>query len=798
MTTDSPKFIFWFKDISIKDVPLVGGKNASLGEMFSKLTKKGINVPDGFATTAKAYWYFLEKNDLLPKLKEVFKNLNVKDMRNLKRVSRESRNLILKAEIPQDLKQEIVEAYRSLGEIYGKNPDVAVRSSATAEDMPSASFAGLHETYLNIKGEKQLLEAVRKSLASLFTERAISYRQEKGFDHFKIALSAGVQKMVRSDLSCSGVIFTLDTETGFKDVILINSAWGLGEMIVQGRVIPDEFLVFKPTLKKGYKPIISKILGTKRRKLIYGKGENATQEVKTSIKDQNQFTLADEEILKLTKWATSIEEHYGIPQDIEWAKDGKTGEIFILQARPETVHTPKMNHSYTQYILKEKGKLILEGDAIGLKIASGKARVIPNIAKIKDFKPGDILITRMTDPDWTSIMKEARAIITEEGGKTCHAAIVSRELGTPCIVGAKEATKNLKTNQKITVDCSGGQKGKIWQGELEFEMKEYDLKKIPQTRTKIMVNIGQPDLAFQNSFLPNSGVGLAREEFIIASEIKVHPLALYHFDHLKNKSLKKKIEKLTLGYLDKKEYFVEKLSQGIGRIAAAFWPKPVIVRFSDFKSNEYTQLLGGENFESKEENPMLGFRGASRYYDQEFKPAFEMECQAIKRVREKFGLKNIKLLIPFCRTLAEGKKVLDLMEKFGLKQGKDGLEVYVMCEIPSNVILAEYFLSIFDGMSIGSNDLTQLILGLDRDSAKVSKIDDERNEAVKEMIKEVIHECKNRKKYIGICGEGPSYLSDFVDFLIESGIESISLNPDTVIKTTLLIAQKEKEVNKLI
>ncbi len=791
MIPKNKKFILWFGEISIKDVALVGGKNASLGEMFNQLSSKKIKIPDGFATTSQAFWYFLEKNNLLAKLKKLFEGFKIKDIKNLQKIGKKARSLILQSDFPVDLKQEIITYYRDLGKAYGEDPDVAVRSSATAEDLPQASFAGLHESFLNIKGEKQLLTAVKKCLASLFHDRAIVYREEKGFDHFKIALSVGVQKMVRSDLASSGVIFTSDTETGFRDIILINSSWGLGEMIVKGRVVPDEFLVFQKTLEKGFKSIIAKSLGTKKVKLIYGRGKNETLQVKVSEKDQKTFSLSEEEIIKLAQWATLIEKHYGMEMDIEWAKDGKTGELFIVQARPETIHGVKTAVSYVQYVLKEKSKVISDGEAIGLKIASGKAKIIPNVAKIKDFKPGEILVTRMTDPDWVSIMKEARAIITEEGGRTCHAAIVSRELGTSCIVGVRDATKILKNGQTITVDCSQGQKGKIWQGKLAFEIKKYDLKNIPSTRTKIMMNIGQPDLAFQHSFLPNSGVGLAREEFIIVSQIKIHPLALIYFNQLKNKSLKKKIAELTLGYEDKKEYFIDKLTEGIAKIAAAFYPKSVIVRLSDFKSNEYAELLGGNLFEPKESNPMLGWRGASRYYDEKFKPAFKMECEAIKKAREVFGFKNIWAMIPFCRTVEEGKTVLEEMRKNGLKKTKNGLKVIVMCEIPSNVVLADKFLDIFDGMSIGSNDLTQLVLGLDRDSALVAKVGDERNEAVKEMVKKVIETCKRRKKYVGICGEGPSNWQEFAEFLVEQGIESMSLNPDTVIKTTLLIAKKE-------
>jgi pyruvate,water dikinase len=791
MIPKNKKLILWFKEISKGDIGLVGGKNASLGEMFSQLNKKGISVPDGFAATSFAYWYFLKKNNLLPKLKEIFKKLNIENIKSLQKTGKEARRLISRAEFPEDLKKEIIKSYQILsGKYKTKNVDVAVRSSATAEDLPSASFAGQHETYLNVRGEKELLEAVKKCIVSLFLDRAISYREEKRFNHFKIALSVGVQKMVRSDLSSAGVIFTLDTETGFKDVVLINGAWGLGEMVVKGRIVPDEFLVFKPTLKQGFKPIISKILGTKRKKLIYSKKE--TKQVDVSLKEREQFVLNNEEILKLAKWAILIEEHYKLPMDIEWAKDGKSGKLFIVQARPETIHTSKIGQSYNQYILKQKGKLILEGEAIGSKIASGKVKIIPDISKIKQFKAGEILVTKMTDPDWTSIMKRAKAIITEEGGRTCHAAIVSRELGIPCIVGADKATQILKNGKLITLDCSGGQIGKIFEEELKFEIKKYNLKKIPKTKTKIMMNTSHPGSAFSNSFLPNSGIGLAREEFIIASQIQIHPLALYNFNKLQNKVLKRRIEKITIGYKDKKEYFVDKLSQGIGKIVAAFYPKPVIVRFSDFKTNEYIQLLGGELFEPKEQNPMLGWRGASRYYDEKFLPAFQMECEAIKKVRERFGLKNAKVMIPFCRTPEEGKKVLKLIKEFGLKKERDGLEVYVMCEIPSNVVLADKFLDIFDGMSIGSNDLTQLALGLDRDSALISEIGDERNKAVKEMISKVIKACKKRKKYVGICGEAPSVYEEFAEFLVEEGIESMSLNPDTVIKTTLIVAKKEK------
>ncbi len=792
MTKKSQKFTLWFKEISKKDVPLVGGKNASLGEMFSQLTKKGINVPGGFATTSYAYRYFLEKNNLLPELKKTFKKLDLKNIKTLQEVGKEARNLILKAKFPEDLEREIIKAYRELGKRYGENPDVAVRSSATAEDLPSASFAGQHETYLNIRGEKALIEAVKKSIASLFTNRAISYREKRGFDHFKIALSVGVQKMVRSDLASAGVIFTLDTETGFKDIVLINSSWGLGETIVKGKVVPDEFLVFKPTLERGFEPIISKNLGTKKRKLVYGAGIKTTKEVPVSQKAQNRFSLTDSEILTLARWATSIEKHYGVSQDIEWAKDGKTKKIFIVQSRPETVHVRKKEPVFKEYVLKEKKpQLLLEGIAIGEKIAAGKVRVIKDIRRINEFRAGEILVTINTDPDWEPIMKMSSAIITDLGGRTSHAAIVSRELGVPCMVGAKKATSILKNGQEITLDCSSGETGKIYQGKVKWEEKEHKLKQIPETRTKIMLNIGTPEIAFHNSFLPHRGVGLAREEFIIASKIKIHPLALINYQKL-DKKLKKQIAEITPGYKNKKQFFVDELTRGIGQIGAAFFPEPVIVRFSDFKTNEYASLLGGNLFEPEEENPMIGWRGASRYYDPQFKAAFLLECQALKIAREKFGLKNIWAMIPFCRTLEEGEKVLKIMKEEGLERGKNGLKVIVMCEIPSNAILTEEFLKIFDGMSIGSNDLTQLILGIDRDSATLKKVGNEKNEAVKEMIKKVIKICRQKKKYIGICGQAPSDFPDFAEFLVEQGIESMSLNPDTLIKTTLDIAKKEK------
>jgi len=789
------KYILWFKDINSKDVSLVGGKNASLGEMYSELSPKGINIPNGFALTSRAYWHYLKCNGIDKRLKEIFKNFEPKSLKSLQETGKAARNLILKAEFPEDLKREILENYKKLGKEYGRNPDVAARSSATAEDLVTASFAGAHETYLNVKGQENLLKAIKKCIASLFNNRAISYREEKGFDHLKIALSVGIMKMVRSDLASSGVIFTLDTETGFKNIVLINSIWGIGEMIVKGKIIPDQFYVFKPTLQftslaqsKPYKPIIIKDLGRKTRKLIYDK-RGGLKEVNVFLEQQLKFSLTDEEILTLAKWACLIEEHYKIPQDIEWAKDGKIGELFIVQSRPETVHGPKKIQFYEEYQIKATKKPILTGIAIGNKIGQGKVRIIKDILKIGEFQKGEILVTRMTDPDWVPIMRISSGIITEEGGKTCHAAIISRELGIPCIVGTKDATKKLKTNQAVTVDCTQGSEGRIFLGRVPFGVKRYDLKKTPKLKVKIMVNIGAPDIAFKTSFLPVQGVGLAREEFIIAEKIRVHPLALYHFRKLKNGKLKQKIAEITIEHKDKREYFIKELAEGIAQIAAAFWPREVIVRFSDFKTNEYRNLIGGELFEKEEANPMLGFRGACRYLDKDFQPAFGMECQAIKRCREAFGLKNISVMIPFCRTVEEGREVLALMRKFGLKKNKNNLRAYVMCEIPSNVVLADKFLEIFDGMSIGSNDLTQLVLGIDRDNAKIAYIGDERNEVIKEMISRVIKTCRQKEKYCGICGQAPSDFVEFAEFLVKEGIESISLNPDTVIKTILNLSK---------
>lgn len=795
MADKSKLHIIEFENLTIGDIPFAGGKNASLGEMYQGLKKKGINVPNGFAVTAFAYRDFIERAGIKDKIKSILSDLNTQDTRNLMARGKKVRDVILRAKIPKDIEDKIIESYKKLSKESGeKYTDVAVRSSATAEDLPDASFAGQQETYLNVKGEKKILSACKKCFASLFTNRAISYRVDKGFDHFSIALSIGVQKMVRSDLSSSGVMFSIDTESGFKDAVFITSIYGLGENIVQGFVNPDEFYVHKPTLKQGYDSIISKKVGDKRIKMVYNsKGPSPVKNIDVSKKLRKQFSITDKEILQLAKWAVIIEEHYNKPMDMEWAKDGKTGKLLIVQARPETVQSQKDVLKLEEYVLKQKGEIKVDGNAVGSKIGSGKVRVINDISGIHDFQKGEVLVTEMTDPDWEPIMKIASAIVANKGGRTCHAAIISRELGIPCIVGCNDATEKLKTGEEVTVSCAQGERGFVYKGKLKYKIEKHDLGKLPKTKTKIMMNIGTPEQAFEQSFIPNDGVGLAREEFIINSHIKIHPKALINYDLLKDKDVKNKIDKITIGYDDKKQFFIDKLAEGVAMIGAAFYPKDVIVRMSDFKSNEYANLIGGKDYEPNEDNPMIGWRGASRYYRKEYKDAFALECKALKKVRNEFGLKNIKIMIPFCRTVDEGIKVQKEMAKQGLVRGKDGLEIYVMCEIPSNVILADEFSKIFDGFSIGSNDLTQLILGLDRDSEIVSDLYDERNEAVKSTISTVIKKAKKNKKKIGICGQAPSDFPDFAQFLVKEGIDSISLNPDTVIKTRIKIAEQEKK-----
>ncbi len=800
--------ILWLNQISMKDIPLVGGKNASLGEMIRNLSSKGINIPDGFAVTADAYKYFINVNNLNEPIKKILSDLDKSNVEELKKRGKKIRNLILSGKMPEDLQNAIIEAYSEMEKKYGKNVDVAVRSSATAEDLPDASFAGQQETYLNIQGAQNVIQAVKKCFASLFTDRAISYRIDKGFNHFSVYLSAAVQKMIRSDKAAAGVIFTIDTETGFKDVVYITGSWGLGEYVVKGVVNPDEFYVFKPTLKEGYRAIISKKLGAKQQRLIYSDDPSKpTRGVKTSSEERQKFILNDDEILTLAKWAVMIENHYGKPMDIEWAKDGDgvttgSGELFIVQARPETVHSLKRQNYYEIYELKSSANVLCTGLAVGSKIGQGNACLIRNPSEINLFNPGQVLVTDMTDPDWEPIMKIASAIVTNRGGRTCHAAIVSRELGIPCIVGAGNATEIIKPEQEITVDCSKGEEGYVLDGLIPFEVKKIDLTTLPETKTKIMMNVGIPEQSFAQGQIPNDGVGLARIEFIISSHIGVHPLALIEYLKLKEQSqhdhkiakIVKEIDLKTPMYEHKPDFYVDKLAQGTAIIGTAFYPNDVIVRFSDFKTNEYANLIGGILYEPVESNPMLGWRGASRYYDPKFEPAFALECIAIKKVRDEMGLKNVKVMVPFCRTVEEGKKVIEVMEKYGLKQGHDGLDIYVMCEIPSNVILAEEFAKIFDGFSIGSNDLTQLTLGLDRDSALVSHIYNERNEAIKRLVKHVIEVAKKYGKKIGICGQAPSDFPEFAEFLVECGINSISLSPDTVLKTRLLVAEKEKEL----
>lgn len=795
--------VLWFNELGIKDVPLVGGKNASLGEMYRKLTKKGVAIPNGYAITAAAYFYLLEEQGIRDDIKRVLKDLNTHNLRNLQAHGKKVRQLILNTTFPQDLQDVIMANYHKLEKQYGKNVDVAVRSSATAEDLPDASFAGQQETYLNIRGEKALLEACKKCFASLFTDRAISYREDKHFDHFSIGLSISVQKMARSDKGASGVMFSIDTESGHKDMVLINAAYGLGENVVQGAVSPDEFYVHKPTLKKGFKPIVSKMMGTKKIKMIYATGKVPTKNVSVAPKDRNRYCITDREVLKLARWAAIIEDHYSEeaghfkPMDMEWAKDGVSGKLYIVQARPETVVSQRDVNVLESYTLKKKGKVLASGSPVGAKIGSGRANVIKDVKGIHSFKKGDVLVTHMTDPDWEPIMKIASAIVTNEGGRTSHAAIVSRELGIPAIVGAETATKDIPHGKVVTVSCSEGDVGNVYLGKLPFTVKRTNTSKLPKPkRTKVKMIFGTPELAFQTSQIPNAGVGLAREEFIINSYIKIHPMALVKYNTLKDQKAKKQIDKLTVGYADKKKYYVDKLAYGIATIAAAFYPREVIVRLADFRTNEYAELIGGRAFEPEERNPMIGWRGASRYYDPEYRPAFDLECQALKRVRDEMGLMNVKVMVPFCRTVDEGKKVIQAMADNGLKQHVNGLEVYVMCEIPSNVVLADQFSKIFDGFSIGSNDLTQLTLGLDRDSGIIAHVGNEKNEAVKRLVSQVIKTAKKYKRDIGICGQAPSDFPDFAQFLVREGIDSISLNPDTILQTTAAIAKAEKGTRK--
>ncbi len=816
--SNAKKFILWFNEIGIQDVPLVGGKNASLGEMYQKLHQQGIRVPNGFAITAYAYRYFVKYAGIEKEIKRILRDLDTGDISALMRKGREVREIIKHAEFPPDLTHAIFEAYDQLAAEFGKQGlddlDVAIRSSATAEDLPDASFAGQQDTYLNIRGRISVLDACRRCFASLFTNRAISYRHDKGFGQFDVSLSIAVQKMVRSDSAYSGVMFSIDTETGFKDAVYITAAYGLGENVVQGVVNPDEYYVFKPTLKMGKRAIISRKAGDRDIKMVYSMEDDATvRNIPTTLDERHRYVLTDDEILKLAEWACIIEAHYSQeagyfkPMDIEWAKDGDgvnvgTGELFIVQARPETIHSQKQSNTFENYILRETGPILVSGTAVGTKVGQGRAHVIQSTQEMDSFQPGEVLVTSMTDPDWEPVMKVAAAIVTNKGGRTCHAAIVSRELGIPCVIGTGNADEVIRTGQEVTVSCCEGETGHVYEGLLKFDVERFDLEELPRTRTRIMMNVGIPEKAFSQSMIPNDGVGLARQEFIINSHIGIHPLALIEYDKLREKAKNDqriagvvyKIDQITAVYEDKKQFFVDKLAEGISRIAAGFYPNDVIVRLSDFKTNEYENLLGGFLYEPRESNPMIGWRGASRYYDKTFIPAFELECRALHKARSEVGLTNIKVMVPFCRTPEEGRKVIEIMKGFGLIQGEEGLEVYVMCEIPSNVVCADQFAEIFDGFSIGSNDLTQLALGLDRDSALVSHIYDERNEAVKRLIASVIEVAKKKNRKIGICGQAPSDFPEFAEFLVECGIDSISLIPDTVIRTRLAIADKEQEL----
>ena len=801
----SEPVIRWFETIRIEDVSLVGGKNASLGEMYRELTPRGVKVPNGFAITATAFFDFLRANGLDRRIGELLKGLDTNDIASLQERGSEIRQSIIAAELPEDLQKAITEAYKKLSKERGVPVDVAVRSSATAEDLPDASFAGQQETYLNVQGRVALLESCKRCFASLYTDRAISYRVDQGYADARIGLSIGVQLMVRSDQASAGVMFSIDTETGFANSILINSSYGLGENVVLGSVNPDEFYVFKPTLKQGFRPILRKNLGSKEFKLIYDiGGGKMTRNVPVTPEERSRFSITDDEILALAQWACQIEEHYSAkrgrftPMDMEWAKDGQTGELFIVQARPETVQSQKRTDVIEVYRLNTKGPVIVKGRSVGQRIGQGPVRVVRSVKDLDAFQEGEVLVADKTDPDWEPTMKKASAIVTDRGGRTCHAAIVSRELGLPAVVGTERGTQLLKGGQKVTVSCCEGDSGVVYDGLIEFEVNHQSLEDFERPRTKIMMNVGNPEEAFRLSFLPSDGVGLAREEFIISTYIKIHPKALIDYGKLTDALVKAQIDQLTAGYDDKPGYFVEKLAQGVSMIASAFYPKDVIIRLSDFKTNEYANLIGGKPYEPNEENPMLGFRGASRYYNERYRDGFALECKAMKKVRDEMGLTNLKIMIPFCRTVEEANLVMAEMAKNGLKRGENGLEVYVMCEIPSNVILATEFAKVFDGFSIGSNDLTQLILGVDRDSEIVAYIFDERNPAVMTMIANVIRDARSAGCKIGICGQAPSDYPEFARFLVEQGIDSISLNPDAVLKTTLEVLEMERKGVKVI
>jgi len=800
---NSKPYVLDLSEVGADDVALVGGKCSSLGELFRELTAQGVRAVDGFSTTSHAYEVLLETGGLRKSLRKLLKGLDVNDLEELARVGGEARRMMLETPFPSEVEEQIHNSYLNLGNRIGKkNFEVAVRSSATAEDLPDASFAGQQDTILNVKGTERLIQACHECYASLWTDRAISYRTAKGFDHFDVALSIGIQPMVRSDIACSGVMFTLDTESGFRDAVVINGAWGLGEAVVQGMATPDEWIVFKPTLKLGYRPIVTRKLGVKEVKMVFADDGTGTQVRDVVATQRNRFCLAGFEVLRLAEWACAIEDHYSKragrhqPMDIEWAKDGITGELFILQARPETVHAQKTENYIEKYKLSDDhGAPLATGVAVGEKIGHGTAHVLMDPERLRTFKEGEILVTSMTDPAWEPIMKRASAIVTDRGGRTCHSAIISRELGIPCIVGTGNATEVLRTGTDITVSCAEGDRGNIYYGKIDYKLEKHKITDNVRPKTQVMMNVGDPDHAFAVSRLPNDGVGLARLEFIINNHIGIHPMALVNYPNLRRRE---DIETISIRILeeDPKEFFVRKLSEGVGRIAAAFYPKPAIVRMSDFKSNEYAMLIGGKEFEPEEENPMIGFRGASRYYDDRYKAGFRLECLALCRAREDMGLTNIKPMIPFCRTVEEGERVIALMAEYGLVQGENDLEIYAMCELPANVVFADEFLKVFDGYSIGSNDLTQLALGLDRDSEMVAHLFDERNGAVEKMVAMAIDAAIRNGKKIGICGQAPSDYPEFAEFLVKRGINSISLNPDTVIQTTHHILETEKALGQ--
>jgi pyruvate,water dikinase len=789
-------YVRFFEEFGIADVPLVGGKNASLGEMYRKLTPEGLRIPNGFAITADAYRHVLDEAGAWDALHQALDGLDPADVAALARAGKRAREIVYGAGLPADLQAEVLDGYRRLQEEYGEDVSLAVRSSATAEDLPTASFAGQQETFLNIRGEESLLDACRRCFASLFTDRGIHYRLDQGFGHFRVSLSIGVMKMVRSDLSASGVIFTLDTESGFRDVVFITGSYGLGENIVQGAVEPDEFYVHKPTFAEGHRAVLRRLLGDKAVKMIFAEGgtRHTTRNVPTPKADREHFCIGDADVLELADHALKIERHYGRPMDIEWAKDGIDGKLYLVQARPETVASQRPVTTLENYVLDGGGEVIVEGRSVGEKIAAGIAHPITNLTQLAEFKPGEVLVADITTPDWEPVMKTAAAIVTNRGGRTCHAAIIARELGIPAVVGAGDASIRIASGEMVTVSCAEGDTGRIYRGEVGFHVERTEVTDVGRPATKIMINLGNPDLAFKTSFLPNDGVGLARMEFIISESIKAHPLALLHPEQVTDPRARAELERLTRGYPDGETFFVERLAEGIGTIAAAFWPKPVVVRMSDFKTNEYASLVGGAGFEPSEANPMLGFRGASRYAHPAYTEGFALECRAMRRVREDMGLTNVVLMLPFVRRVAEAEQVLARMAELGLRRGENGLEVYAMCEIPNNVILIDAFARFFDGFSIGSNDLTQLTLGVDRDSEIVAFDYDERDEGVKEMIRMAVEGCRRNGIHSGLCGQAPSDYPDMARYLVELGIDSMSLNPDTVLKTTRQVVELEGRI----